>query len=1353
MFTKQPQENALMPYHATLRLAEGAALVLAPHPDDEVFGCGGAILRHVASGEQVTVVLVTDGAPAGNADERKAIAVTRLAESERAAAILGYGKPIGWGWQDRQVAYGETLIKAILDTIERTRPAIVYAPSLFEYHPDHRAVALAAMEAVRRVGGDLLLAQYEVGAQFRPSHLLDISALVDAKRDAMEAFDSQLAAQRYDLHVAALNRLRTYTLGPDVSAAEGYVVLSADALRADPSLAFGPYRPTAVLDGTAVTPAQLPLVSVLVRSANRASLGEALLSVATQTYPNIELLVVNVTGAPHGPLPPLGPRVDLRFIDGTEKLPRPRAANRLLDDATGEWLLFLDDDDLLDPDHIAKLVAGVTAQTTHMAAYSGVRLVDAVTGAVTGQLDQPFDADRIWISSYLPIHAILFSSRLLSLGCRFDPAFEVYEDWDFWLQVIQQTRMLHLPGATATYRIHNQQGSGVHDGGRNVAGYAALMRKWQNIQGDAVLDHVGRAVAALEQGQASQLSELRTHLDAIIRSKDGDISHLQDATATLTRSLDVANDTYGTAMRSLTDELGRLRDMVTVKDGHISNLQGDTAQLKTEAVRLQTLVTDKDQLIAERQDRINEQLALVHSLNLQLAAQNQTLSAQAQQLEVQRDQLADQMHARQALNERLSVLDAAHHKQTDELLALHGQYQDAVVHVRNLEHIMQGLRAELASMVNSRSWRMTAPVRKIGLLLRKVKRALGSIRRAAARSRGWLPLLGKAARVYRREGWAGIKRRLAAKPGTPEEISLPPAQADERTPYEQWIAHYDTPSATTLQAYAEQMAGWRTPPLISILMPVYNTPEIWLRRVIDTVRAQIYPHWELCIADDASPDARVAEILAEYAKLDSRIKVVRRERNGHISAASNSALAVAKGEFIALLDHDDELPAHALFLVAREIAAHPDADLIYTDEDKIGEDGRRFDPHFKPDWNPDLFLAYNFISHLGVYRRRIVEAIGGFREGFEGSQDYDLALRFIEKTSPAHIRHVPHVAYHWRVIPGSTAAGHGEKPYAFFASKRAIEEHLERTGIKATVDEATEGSGYFRVKREVAGEQPHVTIIIPTRDGYDLLTKCIDSIQQKTHYSNYSILVIDNGSVDPKVLDYLKQKTAEGLVQVLRDDRPFNYSALNNAAAKLASGPLLCFMNNDIEVIEPEWLDELVSHAQRPTVGAVGCKLLYPTNTNQHAGVIIGVGGVAGHAHHGLPREAPGYFSRAQVVQNYSAVTAACVLMRKSVFDEVGGFNERDLAVAFNDIDLCLKIQEKGYFNVWTPFAVLYHYESASRGFEDTPEKQARFAKEIDYMMKTWGKGLPFDPAYNPNLSLVTQDYTLAHPPRRLLNA
>lgn len=563
--------------------------------------------------------------------------------------------------------------------------------------------------------------------------------------------------------------------------------------------------------------------------------------------------------------------------------------------------------------------------------------------------------------------------------------------------------------------------------------------------------------------------------------------------------------------------------------------------------------------------------------------------------------------------------------------------------------------------------------------------------------------------------------------------------------YAGWVEHYDTHAAFDLQAFAERAAEIVEGPLISILVPVYETPERWLRRCIQSVLAQAYGNWELCLADDASPSPHVRRVLAEYAARDPRIKVMHRESNGHISAASNSALALCSGDYIGLLDHDDELRPHALLEMAEAIVRNPGLKVLYSDEDKLDEQGRRFDPYFKPDWNPDLMRSQNYLCHFSVIEAALVREVGGFREGYEGSQDHDLLLRCTERLAPAQIHHVPKVLYHWRAIEGSTALVRDAKDYASVAGARAVRDHLARIGADAVVEELPHG--HYRVRWGLGAKPPKVSLVIPTRDRLELLRTCVESVLERTRYPDFEILVIDNQSREPETLAYLAGLERDGRARVLRYDAPFNYSAINNWAVSQCDGEIIGLLNNDLEAIAPDWLEEMVSQARRSEIGAVGAMLYYPDERIQHAGVFLGVGGVANHAYVGQPRGYPGHGGRAKVVQNISAVTAACLLVRRSVYREVGGLDE-SLQVAFNDVDFCLRVREAGYRNLWTPFAELYHHESASRGADDTPEKAARFRTEVERMESRWGEALYRDPAYNPNLTLRGTDFGFAFPPR-----
>ncbi len=610
--------------------------------------------------------------------------------------------------------------------------------------------------------------------------------------------------------------------------------------------------------------------------------------------------------------------------------------------------------------------------------------------------------------------------------------------------------------------------------------------------------------------------------------------------------------------------------------------------------------------------------------------------------------------------------------------------------------------------------------------------------------------------VWEQKGINGVKdkayRQIISHPLS--DYILPDSQRDwsqhitsSKDPnYQIWLDK-NYPGQDTLQGMVRKSRLLSYQPTISIILPVYNPPPEFLREAIASVINQAYPRWELCIADDASTNPQIRTLLEEYITKDPRIKVVFRPKNGHISACSNSALELATGEFVALLDHDDLLTLDALYEVVSLLNKHPEADMIYSDEDKVYQNEQNkqneqiSDPFFKPDWSPDSFLSRMYTCHLGIYRRELVNSLGGFRLGYEGSQDYDLVLRLTEKTN--QIFHIPKILYHWRDHLNSTASSSDQKPYAVIAAEKALLDALDRRGEPGQVLQA-QGLTKHHVIRYKIKEYGLVSIIIPTKDLGDILDQCLTSVFEKTTYPNYEVILIDNNSEE----EYTQQIITKWQEKEPRRFRcheyhiPFNYSKINNYAVSLAKGDYLLFLNNDIEVTTPDWVDAMVEQAQRPSIGAVGALLLYPDDTIQHAGVVVGLGGVAGHSHKYYPIDAPGYFNQLFTVNNYLAVTAACLMCRREVFVEIEGFEEK-MAVAFNDVDLCLKMIDRGYKNLCLPHVVLYHHESKSRGHENTPEKQARFLQEINYMRYKWKKYIDYDPCYSVNLTLDREDYSM----------
>ena len=560
----------------------------------------------------------------------------------------------------------------------------------------------------------------------------------------------------------------------------------------------------------------------------------------------------------------------------------------------------------------------------------------------------------------------------------------------------------------------------------------------------------------------------------------------------------------------------------------------------------------------------------------------------------------------------------------------------------------------------------------------------------------------------------------------------------EEVPYGPWYEQY-IPTREELEK--QRKKKWNYGPKISIIVPAYKTPEAFLRQLMDSLLAQTYANWELCIANSSPEDASMEYVLKEYAKKDSRILWKKLEENKGIAENTNEAFAMATGEFAGLLDHDDLLAPNALYEVAKALETEPDIDVLYTDEDKVRGDEvlEHFQPHLKPDFNIDLLRSNNYICHFFVVRKSLLEKTGGFRREYDGAQDYDFIFRCTQAAGKIH--HIPEILYHWRTHQSSTADNPESKLYAFEAGKRAIEENLRQNGLIGEVSH-TKDYGFYRVKYPVQGE-PLVSIIIPNKDAKEDLEKCIQSILEKSSYTNYEILIVENNSTGEEIFSYYKELSENSRIRLLRWKREFNYSAINNYGAKKAKGDYLLFLNNDTEVISPDWIEEMLGFCQRPDTGIVGARLYFGNNTVQHAGTVIGIGGIAGHMFTDMPRERSGYMHKAAIIQDLSAVTAACMMVKRQVFDEVQGFEEQ-LSVAFNDVDFCLRVREKQYLVVYDPYVELYHYESKSRGAEDSKEKVRRFQSEIEFMRCRWETLLKKgDPYYNKNLSLVKWNYSL----------
>ena len=723
---------------------------------------------------------------------------------------------------------------------------------------------------------------------------------------------------------------------------------------------------------------------------------------------------------------------------------------------------------------------------------------------------------------------------------------------------------------------------------------------------------------------------------------------------------------------SAAEELSVLERMMRGLEGHASGVRDTLRNYHEMATELREDVLARDRVVHEVRGEVKEAHARLHELAAELDDREAVLVGKEEQV-----------------------------REKDQAIAT----RDRLVAERD----------ESIAGYESR-WSVRTGKRLRGWAERMVPR--GSRRRNAA------AVLRKGGATLTREGllpflrwllafWRWVPALFRLPPPPPPPLKLPAGW--ETDDYQVWLERRRLSDAD-LVALRDEGERFAYRPRISVVMPVYDTDPLWLQEAIDSVRSQTYGNWQLCIADDGSTRKETRELLRRSGRGDRRIRVTLLAENGGISAASNAALALARGEFVALLDHDDVLQPDALHHVVKALNEQRDLDYIYTDEDKLELDGTRSNPFFKPDWSPDLLLSLNYVTHLSVFRRELLDNVGGFRKGFEGAQDWDLILRVTEQTD--RIAHLPKLLYSWRKAPGSAASSEEAKPYAYRAAKRAIEEAIGRRGMQGEVRDGVV-VGYYDVRYAISGE-PRVAIVIPTRDRLELLRRCIDSIRKHSAYANREIVVVDNDSSEQETLEYLE--SFDG--RVIRRPGPFNFSRIINEAVAQVDSEYLLLLNNDTEVLSDDWIEAMLEQAQRPEVAAAGARLLFPGGEPQHEGILVGPGdGLAGNL------DVRRYFELGRVIRNVSAVTAACMMTRTEVFRELGGFEEQ-LGVAYQDVDYCLRAREKGYLVVYTSVATLLHHEGATRGRvgRTHPRENERFFRD------RW-RGYR-DPYYNPNLDI-----------------
>ncbi len=1190
------KEHNFIPYEVSA-LPKGPYLVFAPHPDDETIGMGGTIALASRAGVDVTVVVVTDGAAAGDP-------ATRRSEAHKAADILGVKHLLFWDLPDRGlVATGlpRQRLEAVVDEIQ---PGTVFAPGLLDFHPDHRAFTLFLLSFLDGRGFDGEIWLYETLRQGEVNRLLDITPVMELKLDGIRAYESQLIQQPYDDVAISINRLRAVTLGSAVRYAEGFWAVGEWG---------GGVGET--LDQVEGYVDHMPrhrggaLVSVVVRTKDRTRLLErALRSIRRQTYRPIEVVLVNDGGPAIDDLlleRALGD-LSFKYVHFQENQGRAKAVNAGIEAAGGKYVSMLDDDDEYYPDHLQVLVEFLESHDFKIA-YTDCKVVhhaydqetNRIAPVAEGVFAEPFDKNRLLFGNYIPFNSLLFRREVLQEVGGVDEEFELYEDWDLLIRLSRLYPFYHIPKITCQY---NQWSSEQQINQRDVEYMAAAERA-------VVAKHMGEITPEI-------LLSLR-------QEKDRKAHH----------ALVVAR---------------RLRELRARKDGQIA--------------RLRDAVAARDQRIASLLDMVRGQEDVIRN--------------------------------------------------REEII---GQKQE---HIRHLEGEMALMRSSLAWRTYERYARARERLLPPGTHRRGAyERLLRALRGRGCGEAGYLAR--RAFHVIRHEGMAAFLRKAVAHVRC-RGASVSGQQPAER--YERWIAQNE--ERLDGEAVRKLLDSLDYKPKISIITPVYNVDPGLLSECVGSVLDQTYPHWELCIYDDGSIEEATKRALASLEGSDERIKVGFGAENLGIAEASNRALEMAEGEFVALLDNDDVLAPNALMEVVLALNRQPDLDYLYSDEDRIGGDvGGRHSPFFKPDWSPHMLFNCMYTGHFSVYRRSVVEKVGGFRKEYDYSQDYDLALRVTEATD--RIYHIPKVLYHWREIPSSASAG--GKPYARKTNIAALEDAVRRRGYQADVIEYPFANRVrFRLE-----QPPKVSIIIPT-DSEKNIFNCIDLILSRTSYPHYEIVVVTNSALASRLEAYYQ----DSRVRCERYDGEFNFSHKCNLGAESAAGELLLFLNDDIEVTHgPDWLEELVSVCQLDGVGGVSPKLYYENDTIQFAGMVTGVRDFIGTAFHCHHKDSGFYFNMIQSEREVSILSGACMLVPAKIFREVGGFDAHNTPVMHSDVDLCFRIRDAGYSLIYTPFVSLRHIGHLSlREVDRHPFQQDKAAL---YLLKKWGDYLSYDPYFPPNMRFL----------------
>lgn len=1169
-----------------------------------------------------------------------------------------------------------------------------------------------------------------------------------------------------------------------------------------------------------------PLISVIVRTQNRPHLlARALQSLAAQSYPRVEAVVVNDGGCSvDNVLADCKDSISggLRYVEHEQAQGRTRAANAGIAAANGEWLAFLDDDDSFEIEGLSRLARFIAWDKEVI--YGQVRLLKMQGDNDFQQMalfEDSYNENILLLTNYVPICAYICKRTRVKEINGFDEDFEVLEDWDFFYRLTRQQAVHYVAEVIANYciwgdayiakkdnlkeafyrelffkkhwknitpkllqqasldfiNLTNSKYDNLHTHYQDVIQKAQEHRQQIEKSAQQQAEHYSETTQALrEQNQQLTQENQRLHVETVIwqerlaqaNQKIQELAEgIKEQNQTHVKTIDAIKQAHAKALDAIKQT--HAKELDAIKQTHAKESEKLQAHSLIYEQRLNESIHQQQTCIAEKQHFINEvQQYQQHSENLNQRIQHlEAYQAQSSRRWTQRtNELLKQMALPLAFEHKGPVLDLNAFGWTPIMQAFAGHNS----HVYDLMPAYADLAFPLPLVQNkilrwliewTHNIQVDVLLMKMGTYLREnhcsLELQLTPLEQQNAETI-YARLDGKNAQDHSFATFS-LSRPLQAgrylcelqSPDTDNTENLLgiwlTSNHKRRSGYISPHYHYAKPDH---EALLKVLAKLEYKPLISILIPTYNTPAIYLRACLESIVAQVYSNWEICISDDASTQAQVRTILEEYtARFPEKLKVHYGEVNQHISASSNAALELVEGEFVALLDHDDLLTEDALLEVVRCLneADSPDnIDVIYSDEDKWDEDQQVFDePHFKPDWSPENLRGQMYIGHLGVYRTSRMRDVAGFRLSVVGSQDWDLALRITELGGV--VKHVPKVLYHWRKHGGSTAGNVGQKNYAVKAGLRVVRDALEREQQGGKANFAF-GSSHLLVRYPVPEpEQKLVSIIIPNKDQAELFKVCVDSIIKNNAYKNWEIVVVDNGSQTKAIKKLYKRyedKLGTAQFRVHWDIAPFNFSKMVNLGAKQAKGEYFLLLNNDTQIISPSnWLEEMVGYVRRKAIGGVGCKLLYPDNTLQHAGIICGLGGVANHSHKFYPVTSPGYIGRLNIVSNYAGSTAACLMVRREVWEELEGFDEC-LQVAFNDVDFCLRILAAGYRHVVLPHVWLYHFESKSRGVEDNPIKQQRFADEVDTMEQRWqATYIEHDPYYNPHLTKKRMDFSI----------